>query len=764
MVKIVHSRSDFVRLVLEGSPEEIQAFMGALPNALPPNARLDACEKVDERTLAGPEAINAFTIDENVEGEASEETIPADLALCDDCRREVLDGTNRRYGYPFTTCAQCGPRFTVIQDMPYERLRTTLSVFELCPDCRREYEEPGNRRFHAESIACPKCGPQLVLEDADGRRVDGSPLTQARAALARGEIVAVRGLGGFLLATDACNREALRRLRQRKNRPHKSFAVMARTIGLVRQFCLCDPVEEQLLISAEAPIVILDPHPAATHSPVLPIDLLSPDTETLGILLPTTSLQVLLAEPLAGDPIPPFDWLVMTSGNPGGEPVCISNSEARERLQGIADFFLFHDREINLRNEDSLCILQGGQPQLWRRARSYAPNPIRVAVPANRCVLAMGAELKNTIAMAYADQVVLSPHIGDLEANAAVVGLRQLVETLPRFVNRAPEVVAVDLHPDLHCTRMGREIAARWGLPTVEVQHHYAHAVAGLAEQGCETGLGLVFDDAGLGTDGHIWGAELLAVAPDRFQRLASFTGVPLPGGDDAIRRPARQLIGRCCSAGLKLPDVLRAQTGISEEEGRIWTRLCESQVNAPITHAAGRLLDSFSALLGLAPHTTSYEGQSLIRLEAAARRHLPGRETPVMCFRSEERGGMLWLDWSEAFAQLFEHPNRLAGEADAWAYAAHVAIADAATRMAVYGAARTGLRDIILSGGVFMNRMLTSFVMSRLESLDLTVRLHHATPPNDGCVALGQALVAGALAESAARPESFGWPHPENH
>jgi hydrogenase maturation protein HypF len=741
----VQNRFGSVRLELEGPPRSIHDFIQSLPQSLPPNARLEACLLVEEHSLAGPEEIRSFSIAESGGGESANVLIPADLAICQDCRREIFDRSDRRYGYPFTTCTQCGPRYTVINGMPYDRARTTLAGFPLCPSCHREYEDPGDRRFHAESTACPRCGPRLSLEDASGRPLPGDPLTQVRAALADGAIVAIRGLGGFLLAADARNRETLITLRRRKNRPHKPFAVMARQIDLVRRLCRCEAAAERLLMSAEAPIVILDPAHEAREAADLPLDLIAPDSGTLGVMLPTTPLHLLLAEPLHDDRIPPFDWLIMTSGNRGGEPICISNAEARERLAGIADCFLLHDREINLRNDDSLCILQLGEPQVWRRARGYAPNPVRLARPLKRCVLAMGAELKNAIAVAFDDRAVLSPHVGDLETAEAVAGLCQVAEALPRFVGRLPETVAVDLHPDMHCSRLGRETAARQGIPVMEVQHHHAHAAACLAEHGCQEGLGLVFDGTGLGTDGHIWGAELLAVTPDGYQRLASFEGVPLPGGDAAVRRPARQLVGRCFAAGMELPAPLRESLGISEEEYRGWMRQCAAGLNTPITHSAGRLFDSFSVALGLASPVTTYEGQTAIRLEAAARRYTGGARLPALPFRTVERDGMLWIDWSAAFVVLLADPARPAGHAvEAWALAAHEAVAEAALQMVAYGAGRTGLREIALTGGVFMNRILTERLSARLNAMGLKARLHRATPPNDGCIALGQAVVAG--------------------
>jgi hydrogenase maturation protein HypF len=747
----VQNRSGSVRLVLEGPIDQVRSFLAALSANLPPHARIDTITEITNGAPSG--APLPFYIAASASEAAMQVLIPADLAACPECQREVLDPADRRHGYAFTTCTRCGPRYTVINRMPYDRIRTTMSAFPLCPDCQREYDDPADRRFHAESIACPACGPRLWLEDARGNPVAGDPLRAARAALAAGAIVAVRGLGGFLLAADAASRRTLEELRRRKRRPHKPFAVMTRALATVEQVCGIDAASARLLASAAAPIVILD----TQDDGPLPLELLSPDTQTLGVMLPTTPLHLLLATPLPGDPVPAFDWLVMTSGNRGGEPICITNDEARERLRGIADFFLLHNREINLRCDDSIVAARRGGPQVWRRARGFAPNPILLAQPLQRTVLAMGAELKNAIALGYSDRVIASPHVGDLEAPEAVDSLRQVAEALPRFVNRAPEVVAVDAHPDMHSSCVGREIAARLGVPVREVQHHHAHAAACLGEQGLQEGFALVFDGTGLGPDGHIWGAELLDVRAGAYRRLASFSGVPLPGGDAAVQRPARQLAGRCVAAGIDLTTAQRARLGIGDAEWQVWRQQCVAGVNAPVTHAAGRLFDAFAVALGLASCSTTYEGQTAIRLEAAAARCAGGDSGPALPYRTSEEDGMFWVDWSEAFRVLLAavQPGSatvaasagggLDPRAAAWAYAAHVAIASAATEMVAFARNQpAAARVVALSGGVFMNRVLTGLLVPRLEALGLTVLLHCDTPPNDGCIAIGQAIVAG--------------------
>jgi len=738
----VQNRTGVVRLRLEGEATSIEAFMQRLPGALPPNARLDSISEIESEALPAGCGAKDFTILPSALSGHPTVVIPADLALCDACRAEIQDPRNRRYGYPFTTCTRCGPRYTVVQSMPYDRDRTTLSAFPLCPACRAEYENPHDRRFHAESMACPHCGPLLSLLDRQGAALAGDPLRVARQALAQGAIVGVRGIGGYLLAANAFDPEVLQKLRERKRRPHKPFAVMAADVAIVRRFCALPPEAEALLSSPEAPIVILDLLPEAERAPGLPLEWLTPDAPTLGVMLPTSPLHLFLLTPLAGDPVPAFDLLVMTSGNRGGEPICLTDAEAIDRLGNIADLLLTHDREINLRADDSLAVIQHGAPQLWRRARGYAPNAILLSRPLQRCVLAMGAELKNTMAVGFEDRVVVSPHVGDLETPEALDGLERVTRALPLFLARQPEVVAVDLHPDMHATLLGRRIAAENGLPIVEVQHHYAHAMAAFAEHGVETGLALVMDGTGLGTDGTVWGAELFAIDPSGYRRLATFAPVPLPGGDAAVRRPARQVVARWVAAGVELTDARLRHLGVTPEEGAIWRQQCLNRLNAPLTHAAGRVFDAFSAALRIAPETVTYEGQSAIRLEAAARRS-ERRDVLRIPFAQTEKDGMLVIDWAEAFTLLAE-VDLTAGRESDWAYGEHSAIAEAALAMIQYGLSHVGACPVALSGGVFMNRILTDLVVQSLEARSVRVLLQRRIPPNDGCISLGQAVVAG--------------------
>ena len=738
----VQNRSGTVRLTLEGPGPRVRDFIRALPSRIPPNARIDELRLVATGEAPAPGAIATFEIVPSHESGDRDVVIPADLAGCRECAEEVFDAGARRYGYAFTTCTNCGPRYTVVNGMPYDRERTTMAAFTMCERCRAEYEDPDDRRLHAETIACPDCGPRLWVHAFDGVERSGPPLRAARRALGEGQIVGVRGIGGFLLAADALNRSAIRTIRERKCRPHRPLAVMAPDVATLRRWCIVPSAAEDLLLSPQAPIVVLDVLRGARADSDLPTDLASPDTATLGAMLPTSPLHELLFRPVEGDPVPPFELLVMTSGNRRAEPICITNEEALERLDGIADLLLCHDREINLRNDDSLCALQCGAPQLWRRGRGYAPEPIRLSFPLQRCVLAMGAELKNTVAVGYADRVVLSPHVGDLETPEAVDGMQLAARRLPEFLERTPEAVAVDLHPDMHSTRTGERTAHERDIPLHRVQHHHAHAAACLAEHGQECGLALCFDGTGLGPDGSIWGAELLDVRPGGYTRLATFAGVPLPGGDAAVREPARQLIARWGAAGIHIPDEALETLGITAEEAAIWDQQCSRGLNSPISHAAGRLFDAASSALGVAPARITYEGQAAIRLEAAAANAV-GDAAVELPFGSAERNGLFEVDWTPTFALLADR-TVVDGNEDGLALALHDAVARAAVAMVQFGFGHSQSRTVALSGGVFMNRVLTSKLVPMLETAGAMPLIHRQTPPNDGCIAFGQAVIAG--------------------
>ena len=736
----IQNRSGTVLLTLEGLPTSIDTFISELPSKLPTHATITDLQKTDEETLIAEAYPTPFYIRESGFDDKRSISIPADLAMCTDCRQEISDPHNRRYRYPFTTCTNCGPRYTVVHGMPYDRSRTTLNAFPLCDACQAEYHDPTNRRFHAESMACPDCGPTVSFEPTSSL----PPIAAARKRLAEGGILAIRGIGGYHLAADATNAEALTALRQRKHRPAKPFAVMARDLEAVRRVCHLSDEAAALLEAPEAPIVILDLLPRPTAHVPLSTAHISPDTQTLGVMLPTSPLHHLLFEQPEGDTTTSLEFLVMTSGNKASEPICITNDEARARLNSIADALLLHNREINLRNDDSLVAQQMHGMQLWRRARGYAPSPIKFNRNLPRSVLAMGAELKNGIAFAVDQSVTLSPHIGDLSTPEARDAHERVSKELPHFLGGRPACIAVDLHPDMYCTRHGERLARELRIPIVRVQHHHAHAASCLAENGKDSGMALVFDGTGLGTDGNIWGAELLYVERNRFTRLATFAATPLPGGDMAAEQPIRQLVARWHAAGISPSPELLSRCGITQEQHTVWTQQCSQNINAPLTHSAGRLFDAFSALLGYAPTKTTYEGQAPIRLETAARH---GRELPPLPYDRIKHGDMLSIDWSPAFREL---SNR---HAEVWqnddtARQVHDTIANAAIDMVAYGAEQTSEKTIALSGGVFMNGLLCSLLIPKLDALGIKTLTHCEVPPNDGGIALGQSLIAAYEAE----------------
>jgi hydrogenase maturation protein HypF len=779
-----------VELAIEGTGEELDTFIKNLDNNLPKLAKINKIVLVVEE---GVEEKSLFKIHESEKDSEAKISIPADLAMCKDCEFEILDPANRRYGYAFTTCINCGPRYTVVNSMPYDRCRTTLVDFPLCSECEKEYTDPRNRRFHAESTACPVCGPKLWLADANGESVScKEPILYTVKELREGKIAAIRGIGGYLLAADAFNVPTLEVLRNRKNRPDKPFAVMAKNLDIAEKYCFISQKEKDALTSSVAPIVILDVKnndlskirrsgdrltlPVINDN--LPMQLLSPDSDTLGVMLPYSPLYKLLFENSN------FELLVMTSGNRGGEPICIKNEEAFERLNGIADFFLCHNREINLRNDDSLCVMQGDELQVWRRGRGYAPDSINVISNLDKNILAMGAELKNTITVLSDNEAVISPHIGDLESPEAIDGLKQVVECFPEFLNKIPELVVVDKHPDMHSSRIGKKVANILNIPFEEVQHHHAHALSCMAENNLSEALALVFDGTGLGDDGNIWGAELLycnisenrmrkaegskqgnfelevmnyekessllpgdsATQQKDYPRLATFSSAPLPGGDAAVYQPVRQLIGRLITSGIEPNEEFLRNYNVLESEYKIWEMQIQKGINSPMTHAAGRLFDAFSSLLKIVPDKITYEGQGAIRLEAYAKRTLinSNEEIKLLPYKTVNEGKLLEIDWSDMFLDLYNKKiwKMEKQEKELIALSFHHTVADATVEMIKYALINIKTENVVFSGGVFMNRILTALVKEKLKKLELNVYIHKKVPPNDGGISFGQSVV----------------------
>ena len=732
----VKNLSGSVMLCFEGAEDAVDSCIRELLEHPPKGAIFKNVEIIEKVVLQQHEFVD-FRILESRAEEGTRIIIPIDIALCERCRAEILDPADRRYRYAFTTCVECGPRYTVINRMPYDRDNTIMSEFPLCDKCRSEYENPGDRRFHAETIACPACGPQLFLALPDGTKLECDDVLKAAAeAIRDGKIIALRGIGGYQLVADAFNRETLRTLRHRKNRPEKPFALMGRDLAAIKKYCYVGIEEKQLLAAEAAPIVILNLKHELNE---LPVELISPDTGNVGFMLPYSPLHTLLF----AEDIPAA--LIVTSGNRGGEPICLTNAEAFERLGDIADLVLGHNREINLRNDDSVAVVSHGQPQVWRRARGYAPEPLKIVNPSGKCVAAMGAELKNTIVLAYENEAVISPHIGDLENPESLQAMKFAYEKLTEFLKRTPDAIAVDLHPDMHSTAFGEKIAAQLGVPVHRIQHHHAHAAACMAEHGIEKTLALVFDGTGYGTDGAIWGAELLLAEFADFKRLATFAPAPLPGGDAAVKKPLRQLAARLFQAGVDLDSTAAFMPDIKRSELETWQTQCAKYLNAPLSHAAGRLFDAFSAMIGIAPEAVSFEGQAAIRLEAfAGRAGKDSAQLPEKTFVVRKNGKLMELDWSPLFADFMRFKQLDNAEKCSLALAFHHAVADACITMVAH-ALDSGIRtpDIVLSGGVFQNRLLVSMLVPGLEKLGLAVRQHRNVPPNDGGISLGQAVIA---------------------
>jgi hydrogenase maturation protein HypF len=660
-----------------------------------------------------------------VAGEKQALVLP-DLATCPDCVRELGDRADRRFRYPFTNCTRCGPRYSILLDLPYDRSRTTMARFALCPACRAEYEDPGDRRFHAEPTACPDCGPQLALWDPSGRPLAfrDDALRQAADALRRGRIVAVKGLGGFHLCVDARDDGAVAELRRRKRREAKPLAVMVACLGEARSLALLDALEEELLGSPEAPIVLVRRRSDAALSQCV-----APGNPCVGLLLPYTPLHHLLMAEI-GFPV------VATSGNGSGEPICTDEREALQRLQGIADVFLVHDREIARPLDDSVARIVAGRPALLRRARGYAPLPV-AALPSPLSGLAVGGHLKNTVAVAAGGRVFVSPHVGDLDTAAGREHFRCTARMLSRLYGVTPQVLACDPHPDYASTLYARAS----GQPVVEVQHHYAHVLSAMADNELDPpALGFAWDGSGYGADGTVWGGEALHVDASSFRRVAWLRPFRLPGGERAVLEPRRSALG-----------LLHAQRGdslleddadpvwalFSREERRVLCSMLAAGLNAPLTTSAGRLFDAVAALIGLHP-VAGFEGQAAMALEFAIDASVPA--ATYRCMLAPRTDG-LEIDWRPLLEGVrADLARRRAPGAIARGF--HDAMVEAIVEVARH----VGLPRVVLSGGCFQNKYLTERAVVRLRAEGFEPSWHRRLPPNDGGLALGQ-LVGAARA-----------------
>lgn len=716
----VFNQSDSVEIEVEGAADSLDAFVTALRAEAPAAAAIEsvAVRKIPPSGLGGPFCITASPA-EGVRRPAT----PADLATCDACRAEIADPAARRHDYPFTNCTNCGPRWSIVTALPYDRPSTSMATFAMCPACRAEYADPADRRFHAQPIACPVCGPHLELLDSAAQLLatKTEALDRAAAAVGQGAIVAIKGLGGFQLVVDATNEDAVTRLRQRKHRPDKPLAVMLATLDEVRRRCLVSRAEEQELTSARAPIVLLGLRDSA--SDIAPA--VAPGNPYLGVMLPYTPLHHLLMARVSRP-------IVCTSGNRSEEPMAVETAEAVERLGSIADLVLTHNRPIVRPVDDSVVQFGAAGRTIVRRARGFAPQPIRLEPDDGRIVLAVGGHLKNTVALCLGGQVIVSPHIGDLDNLLGVEVHRRAVDDLLTFFAVRPDLVVCDLHPDYASTRVAEELAARFAVPLVRVQHHRAHAAACAAEHRIEgPALAFSWDGTGWGEDGTVWGGECLELDGATCRRVAHLRHFRLAGGDQAVRQPRRSALGLLFEIDPKLAEGW-AESAFTPAERGPMLALLRTGRHAPATSSMGRLFDGVAALCGL-HGTVSFEGQAAMALEYAADPRVSDGYVFIL-----NDGKPLAADWRGLVQQILV--DRAAGVAVSVISARfHRALAGLAVQLAE----RAGLKQVLLTGGCFHNRLLAGLVRQRLEQAGFRVYEQQLVPPGDGGIAFGQIAAA---------------------
>ena len=748
----VNNSAQGVSVELEGAHAAVLAFILRIEKEKPPRSFIQSFET----TWLAPAGYREFEIRASEPGGAKTALVLPDTATCPDCLREIFDPANRRFHYPFTNCTHCGPRFTIIEALPYDRPNTSMRAFEMCAACQAEYDDPRDRRFHAQPNACPVCGPRLELWDRCGAILeqDDHALEEAANGLGRGAIVAVKGLGGFHLMADARNEATLRRLRELKHREEKPFALMAPTLESIRAECVVSDLEERLICSPEAPIVLLrrkppesdtgfQPVPSPSSSTIFPpphasqagslchvegrlAPAVAPGNPCMGVMLPSNPLHHLL--------LARFGFTVVaTSGNLADEPICTDEREALDRLGAIADLLLVHNRRIVRHVDDSIVRVMLDRELVLRRARGYAPLPVHLA-HALEPTLAVGAHLKNTVALSAGNSVFVSQHIGDLETEPAMTAFRRVIADFERLYETRPVAIVADTHPEYLSTKFARELARQTGTRFETVQHHYAHIRACMAENEIEgPALGIAWDGTGYGSDGTIWGGEFLEVTDTGFERLAHIRAFPLPGGEAAIREPRRCALGLLYEVfgdEVFLMTHLPALQSFSSAERTTLRTMLQRSLNSPRTSSVGRLFDAVASLAG-ARQITAYEGQSAMDLEFAA---VQG-DADDYAFRVS--GGI--VDWKPMIRAILADA---AGGVSAGVISGrfHRALAEVIVTVARIA----GKQQVVLSGGCFQNEVLTRETVQRLRAAGFTPVWHQRIPPNDGGIALGQIMAAG--------------------
>jgi len=717
-----------VRIHVEGPPTDIAAFLASIPAEAPPLAQITDVDAADAPT----EGFQGFEIIASRDDSAKSALISPDVAICDDCLEEMLSPRDRRFRYPFINCTNCGPRYTIIDDIPYDRPQTSMASFPMCALCQAEYDDPANRRFHAQPNACPVCGPHVQLLDGNGQAADTKdPIGTVVDLLTQGRIVAIKGLGGFHLAVDAENEPAVARLRQRKHREEKPLALMAYDGDRIRRFAQLDDEEMAVLASPQRPILLLAKQSDQALAPSV-----APHNRYFGVMLPYAPLHYLLLEKT-------FAALVMTSANLSEEPIAIANHEAVERLTGIADAFLVHNRDIYLRCDDSIVRKTAGVTRFIRRARGYVPTPVflnHTPPP----VLACGAALKNTVCLTKEDRAFISQHIGDLENLATYGAFRDTIAHLQRILAITPQAIACDLHPDYLSTRYATE---QNDLPVIQVQHHHAHIVSAMAENHLDGRvIGLAFDGTGYGPDGTIWGGEVLLAEKGRYERAAFLNPLPMPGGAAAIKAPWRMAISYLYQAfGEGFRDLdLPFMAAVEPKQAEIMVAMMQQALNAPLTSSMGRLFDGIAALIGLR-RTVVFEGQAAMELEMIA---APEAATPYdFGWQASDDGLRIpTAPIIQGVVTDIRHGQSSAHISRRF----HTTLVQLFTDLCSHLRRQNDLDRVVLSGGTFQNAILLEELSRSLMKRGFAVYAHRLVPPNDGGISLGQAVAAGAMLADA--------------
>jgi len=700
-----------VDVEVEGNEKKIRLFLQEIKIKSPP---LAVIEKINWQELP-PADYRDFKIKSSQKEKDKFLPLSPDISICDECLRELLDPRDRRYRYPFINCTNCGPRFTIIKDIPYDRGNTTMDKFKMCPDCESEYHDPSDRRFHAQPNACWRCGPKVKLLNNKGEKVQcNDPILFAAELIKKGNILAIKGIGGYHLACDGTNSQVVKRLREKKNRIDKPFALMMLDLKQVKKFCQINQKEEHLLLSPQRSIVLLK-----RKNENLPQEI-APRNRYLGVMLPYTPLHYLLLKE---------------------EPIAYKDEDALYRLGKIADFFLLHNREIQIRVDDSVGKVVEGKPMLIRRSRGYAPQPVKMNFVAKKCVLAMGGHLKNTFCFLKKDYAFISHHIGDLENLAALVSLEEGIEHYRKIFHCHPRIISCDLHPNYASTNLAREYARKRNLPLISVQHHHAHVVSVLVEQGIKDKvIGVVFDGSGLGSDGTLWGGEFLLADYFDFKRAGHLRYVPLPGGVGAIREPWRMSISYLHEIYKDKCTLFAEQIFPLEGKGKKITlveSLIRKKINSPLTSSAGRLFDAVAAILGIRERI-NYEGQAAVELEMLSLDER-GKFYP---FKIIEEGESFIVDTLPLVEAVVEE-RRKGNKREIIAGRFHWTMSQIILKVCQLIRKKLGLNQVALSGGVFQNSLLLKQVVYLLRSSGFKVILPRLIPPNDGGISLGQAVIA---------------------